>query len=641
MMKFFRKYNKHLLAIFMVLLMVVFVGGSALQSLLEPTRNVVVAHSRLGDISLLDQQRAQNSTVILRALGLNWQWLSGSGAQPLTLTDWILLTREAEEYQAKARPAAARTWLGDDLGPDQIDLIARTLEVKPSRIYQAVGEFLSIQEAARAVAAVSVPSSAEIRATARDALDKVKIQAVVLPGKAFVDEEATFTENELRTQLETYREKEAGEGLNFGYYVDPAVKLQFLRIRRDKIAEAIGVPNLEREAKAYYDEHPTNPEFRRPPDEETAPPTDPSTVEGPPEEKPPYLEWEEAKETAMDIIRKQHADEQAGRIARWLVEHTTEPWLAVSRGEDGYKVAPEGITRESYYDDVIKRIPATIRYPDSVDTSQTSFFSEEEAHEVPLLGSASAPASRAGTLGSLRTLAFKSEPIVPEIPKEEGVSMDDYLAMFQTGPYPLVDTTGTGDVYVFRIIDARPGHPAESVDEVRERLTKDLRLRRGYEAAENRAETIRAAACEHGLRTGYENDAELQALAESAAETGLGFFEPFPFPRVPPYEVAQGRQRGWTYVMDLGKLSDSDVDECFSLEEAEDKLTLLSLPDQATIMVVEWVETQRGREDEFEEMKKTLVPQLVGARQREVREEWLDPEQIRARNRWEAAGSGG
>ena len=55
--------------------------------------------------------------------------------------------------------------------------------------------------------------------------------------------------------------------------------------------------------------------------------------------------------------------------------------------------------------------------------------------------------------------------------------------------------------------------------------------------------------------------------------------------------------------MDLGKLSDSDVDECFSLEKAEDKLTLLALPDQATIMVVEWVEMQRGREDEFEEMK--------------------------------------
>ena len=36
MMKFFRKYNKQLLAVFVVLLMLVFVGGSALQFFITP-----------------------------------------------------------------------------------------------------------------------------------------------------------------------------------------------------------------------------------------------------------------------------------------------------------------------------------------------------------------------------------------------------------------------------------------------------------------------------------------------------------------------------------------------------------------------------------------------------------------------------
>ncbi len=53
MMKFFRKYNKVLLAVFMALLMIVFVGGSALQSLLAPQRDPVLAESALGPVKFI------------------------------------------------------------------------------------------------------------------------------------------------------------------------------------------------------------------------------------------------------------------------------------------------------------------------------------------------------------------------------------------------------------------------------------------------------------------------------------------------------------------------------------------------------------------------------------------------------------
>ena len=69
MMKFFRKHNKKLLAVFMTLLMIVFVGGSALQGLLTPRANRVVANSKYGPISFIDQEAvrglAQREDLIL------------------------------------------------------------------------------------------------------------------------------------------------------------------------------------------------------------------------------------------------------------------------------------------------------------------------------------------------------------------------------------------------------------------------------------------------------------------------------------------------------------------------------------------------------------------------------------------------
>ena len=68
MMKFFRKYNKALLAVFMVLLMVVFLGGSALDTLLSPSGDRVVATSAVGTISFVDQRMAEDTRSILLAV---------------------------------------------------------------------------------------------------------------------------------------------------------------------------------------------------------------------------------------------------------------------------------------------------------------------------------------------------------------------------------------------------------------------------------------------------------------------------------------------------------------------------------------------------------------------------------------------
>ncbi|MGB2987928.1 MAG: hypothetical protein WBE26_18825 [Phycisphaerae bacterium] len=630
MMKFFRKHNKKLLAIFMALLMVVFLGGSALDSLLRPSGDRIVANSNVGNIGFMDHRVAENTTSILNSIGLNWQRPLSGIAEPLETIDWILLTREAEQLGMTTNQTMLRSSFADQF---RIDAIARQLRVKPDQVWRAMAEYNSIQQTALAIGGATAPSEAEVLSAARKVLEKVQIEAVLLPGRMFVDQDAGFTEAQLDEQFTAYREREPGEGLEFGYYVPPAVKVQYVKIDTDAITEQIGIANLEEKAKAYFEEYrERDPVFRKPP-EEIAAEADPAdeTLEGPPYKPSPYLTWEKAAETAIEAVRNQEADEAASRIASWLADYTAEAWLGEVRGEDGYKTAPEHVAKLDYYDNI--KIPRDIAYSDAVSTGTTDFFSEEEANEVPLLGQAYFQADR-GVRQTLRTLAFRTQGIVPIIPNDRNVNPLDYLAMFQTCRYPLTDPGGS--VHIIRVIDAREGHVPDSIDEVRERVLGDLRLQQGYETAKARAESLRSCTSSITLQGAYESDLELVALKDTEQGAGSGFFEPPPFGRASLYQAAAGRTTPTTYIGGgVGPVPIEIMEECFALADADDKTKVIELKEQARVMVVTWVDTQPGHADDFEDMRVSFVQQMSSARLQAAIADWLNPEQIRARNRFE------
>lgn len=626
MLKFFRKYNKILLAVFMVLLMVVFIGGSALTALLTPRTNLVVAETNLGVIKSRDQQRARNTTNILGVLGIPWQRPLGGTGEPIELVDWILLTREAAQFETQIGPEAVEANLG--VGRDQLDLLARRLGVKTDRVLVAMSEFISVQIAARAIVGTTVPSSAEVRATARDVLDKVRVNAVLLPAEAFIDDTDEFTDEETETQLTAYRDAEPGSGLSFGYYVPPKLSAQYIKIDPDVIAEHIGIPNLEKKAKRYFEENrEKNPAFKRPVER-------PEEAEGPVQEQSPYLEWEEAKDEAIATVRRQEAEEAAANIANWVLQYDAERWFDAERGTDGYKTTPESVATPDHYHDLLERIPATIAFPNAVSVVQTDFFAKEEAVAVADIGKAVyRPQTTAWQ--PFGKLAFLTKPIVPEVPRGEGTTFSDYLALFQTCPYALTDSESNR--YVFRIIDSKPGHPAESVDEVRDRIVTDLRLLRGWEVAMARAEGLRSCSPDITLQEAFESDEGLIALQEMGER--VGFFESPPVARFrSAAQAATGRNQPTAYIdFNMGSVPNEVIDRWFELEDAWERTAVYELKDRATIMVMEWVETQRGRYDEFDEKREEIARQLTENRRREAIASWFDKEQIRARNGFQLA----
>ena len=81
------------------------------------------------------------------------------------------------------------------------------------------------------------------------------------------------------------------------------------------------------------------------------------------------------------------------------------------------------------------------------------------------------------------------------------------------------------------------------------------------------------------------------------------------------------------------------IGEWFALEDTVNGVGVFKLPDRATVMVVEWVETDATDFDQYEEMKGQIAQQIADSRMREAISDWFNPDQIRARNGFELVGN--
>ncbi len=625
MMKFFRKYNKQLLAVFMVLLMVVFVGGSALQSMLSVRQDRKIADSNYGEITLIQQQDANATTELLSGVGLNWRTPLFAGQPPIEIVDWILLLREAERLGFAPDITQARVIAEASGASDAVRAVARSRGIKTDVVYDAMAQFRAVSNAAYAIASSTRPSEVELRSAARDALELVKIRAVVLPADAFIDESEAISEPELQAHFDNYKATEKGQGMNFGYYQYPQLKVQYVKIDRDMIMESVGIANVERKAKAYFEKNKeTDLLFRTEVDT-------PTTVEGPSAEDAgkKYLNWDAAQNIAIAAVKKQHASEAAQQLSNWLTQYASGPWADAERGEDGYKTAPEAAKDLAFYAEMIDRIPNSLRFPGSVTVGETDFFEQAESLEVAELGSAAYRPER-GAPKSFTSLAFSSKPIRDKVPTEAGASASDFLATFQTCEFPVVDSSRK-NYYIFRIIDSKPGRPARSLAEVRDEVVADVRLVHALAAAETRAEHLTKGY--DTIEDAYELDPDLAAFrkGESVGITS-GYFEPTPFARVSRGDAQVGRtsQGVWAGV-GLGILPTDIVAGCFALDTQEKKVGVFPMQDRAAVLLAESVETIRADEDELNILRNSLKTQLAGARFRDAVSEWLTPEKIQAR----------
>ncbi len=621
MLKFFRKYNKVLLATFMVLLMVVFVGGTALQSFLTPETDYAVFDSRFGEIRTNDRAAARRATELLANFNIDWSRPVYGALKPLELPDWILLTREASHFGTSTGIEAARAIYGGETTGEVINTLAHRLRIKPDQFYDALRQYQSIQLTAQAMSVGTLPSTAAIRMRARDALEKVSIQAVMLPARAFELAGREFSQAEIEAQWQAHRDQEPGAGLAFGYFVDPTIRVQYVKISPDRLAKVIGVANLERKAKRYYEANRESFEFRRL-----------AVAEGDkvPDDAPDYLTWEEAKEKAQDAIRRQQATDTATRIADYLIQSTVQDSLTEEREESGYRKASEVVTKLDYYQELLSRLPKTLDYPSAVTVESTDFFDESSVDSVPEIGLASHRPT-GGRFRTFSSMVFKNQAFVPTVPKGNDVNGSDYRALFETFDVPLQSSDGI--LYVFRVIDHREGHVAKTVDEVRDRVIADLGIKEGYEVALGYAQGLLESIGDGGLQEAFTNDSELDEIFQAYEGSDAGYMVASNVLRhIPsPYQSGPAANVAWI-PGGIGNVPAEVVEAWFDLEHTDPSTAVFSLKSRAMVMVVQWQETTPGTEEDYDAQRTQITSQLIGLGRIVVMRDWLDPDQIRARN---------
>ncbi|MHC4236270.1 MAG: hypothetical protein ACYSUQ_14225, partial [Planctomycetota bacterium] len=261
MQKFFRKHMKKILAISMAFLLVAWLGGSALETLMTPDpRDTIVATSRYGDISSADRMQAEAVTDILSRMGFRWNLpvvYLGPQADRLTQFDWVLLTREAKQMGFGVTDEEAQEFVTTQgRTANDVYRVARRLERAPEQVYAAVGELRSVDKALGAVLGSVQVSEAEVRVAARNVFEKVKVQYVALKAEAFSDQAITYADAELEELFAEYREQERGKGMTFGYFLPARLKAQYLKVNLDKVVAGLRISErtLEREARSYWRE---------------------------------------------------------------------------------------------------------------------------------------------------------------------------------------------------------------------------------------------------------------------------------------------------------------------------------------------------------------------------------------------------
>ncbi|MFH0980003.1 MAG: hypothetical protein V2A79_00505 [Planctomycetota bacterium] len=672
MMKFFRKHNRKLLAVFMCLLLVTWLGGTALQALLERDGSGGVwATYAGGEIKSDEYYRAATQTEYLANLGLDWRMPGGQlQAAALDLPSWLLLHMEARRMGIhSARPVVDTVLNQRRITPPMLAAVAYRSRVKTDAIYDAVAAFVDVlRYTSMMVEGAAAVNEAEVRRTAENVLSQVQVKAVVLRAEMFEDADETFVESEVQEQFDKYKDqKRTGKGLNFGYVLPPRLKVEYFKIDPQRIEALLPVDQkLEKDALYYWKGNKQDPAFRLPPeekapsdsasqptsgpstqpaDEEAKPSTQPSTTTAAAEEEQPafFSTWAEAKEAAIQLIRRKHAAERAQKLAEWLLTQTAEPWYEAEIGTNGYKVAREVVKQPNYYAGILKDAPVSLLGVEGVTLAATAWISPENVLDVPGIGSAALP-NPSGAPIQFAQVAFNVEGLarIPTGEEAAGVDRTAYLSLYQTCPYAMHDSEG--NVYVFRPVAVDGERPPRHLDEVRDQVVADLRFARGYQKAQVAAQALYEKALEGGLEAAWQADAVLRETVErynAATDDRLrqgGFHE--------AVSVNRRQFTGDTVknLPQIGTVNEGFVETCFALREpdaAAPRLRVIPISESGTVALVEWVKDVPLDEQRFKGLQSVLAQQLGRQRAVEYLGSWLDPKQIKARNQFDyKAGAG-
>lgn len=666
MMKLLRKYNKHLLVVFMALLMVVFLAADPLHQLLNPKPEREPFATMYGNkISQMDMDATLAEIRVLGMLRTGWQapWERAGAYLERDLLDeyeWYMLVQDARRQRIEVPESAVDEFMAKraaDIG-DVRDHLGISLEL----VRAAISDQLRVTIAAMQAASGVHVTEPDVRTILKQTQEKIRIRYVDIPDQPFVDTTAPITDDEIRANFEEYKNRSPLEPMpggrpGIGYRLEKAVQIEYVVANVADVARLIKIDDDD--AFKYWDEHRT--EFRRrtPPATTSSPTTtqaaatqtaatqaaatqasadDPPVAATQPLSAPAtastkpasefYETYDEAKADVIARLQQEKAPGEVRKLMSGFQKFIDRPWQDQPAGPDGYRRMPEGVREDNYLSQQVDAYGSR-PYGEALRYMRTPWRTQSELARFPGLGSARGAAER-GSL-PLSTAAFMVQGLVMPHPAPDALNSQFFVALYQPYPQPLFDGLGNG--YVFRVVATRPEGPPDTIEQVRDEVIANIRREKAKQFADEAARALADRAKEIGLEAAVK---ENEALRTKLGERWSTVRTPVPFARM--REAERGYQIALepSAVEGIGQIP-GFVRECFRLAEAKTttqpyRVLVYDRPEAGRRFVAEYVETLPIYAETYRDQ--LLALRLSMQARQQFLASYFDAESIRKRVDW-------
>lgn len=668
MMKFFRKNMRYILIALMVLLMIVFVGDVGLERWLAQggggspsgTRaqaygarvrvsDMIHAGNRLDTLDQLMRQLPPRRPwlYVMAHLGMDpilfvqqhhttWEAADPIRKAELTIEEWYMLD-EAARRSGIYVPSEAVEQFKESWGitPQVIAAIREHRRLSVDEINESLRSFIRVLDYVVLACGGAAASEADIQDFVRKTQERYRITAVVLDAGRFIDQSYEPSAEDIQAHFEAYSglPPQPGSATQFGYLKQAEVRVEYIRVSAEALAKLISDDAIRlEEAYAYWEQNKS--EFLRP-----APETQPATDTQPAVEPPkPYETFTEARPQVLAKLRRERARREAIQLARELITRLNRPWDESGRGvQPGeFRQPPESETSDQVYPNLVARYAD--RYPEVLTFGRTELMDARALAVDPELGRAAAFPRTPQQLALARA-AFLVEELLTDPTEHRGFE-GFFRSLFQTAPEPFVMTMPgdtQGDAYVMRTVEVLPDRPPATLEEVRDQIVLDLRRKRAYEEAGEKArELIDLAAGGASLETVFRTDGDLyQRLGENA------YKEPSPFAPKRIQAFTGMPQLDFNLVPELG-FDPALVELCMALAEqyGDDRprpSRVHEQPGRSRWLAVQFQGTEPITTADYQDQRGLGAFFVRLNRQVDLLRAWFDAEHLRQRAGWEDA----
>ena len=608
MYKFFRKYQKYVIAVGGVLLLVIFLAGEAVMSLSRGQAiqaavqatfvNASGERVRMAGQDYIDAQHdlyilsGQTGFNFLEAIGL------GDVRHP---EHWALLVHEAE---------AAGLMGGDEDGYYMLvrefndpatanDVLIRAASQSGLGIAATKRAFQRLQGVSRLVqsyaTAGSKISASRLAMVARDVLPNVNAQMVVIPARSDRDGLDEPDEAALAAHLEMYADFRPGQGpRGFGYRLPNQVKLEWLEIRaagvRESLRESDRLSGLE--LRKYWLRHQSrfNQMVGFTGDDEEA-------------------GFAAAESRVRTELLEQITNETLDSIVRYAESELSRRTRELPR-DGSYFTLPENWNeRQVQFFDLAESVRERFGVPLPRYERRTEWL---QPSDMEFLGAISqATTDRFGEPRRLHELAA--------LTREFGGSENIHIQRGVAGP-PL--RSPDHSIFFFRITDTLPAHAPTTVDEVRNRLVRDLKRLQDYERLETRVDSLRDQVLDRGLATIAQEFNQIPRSVTNIGHVNRSLFQFLPQRDITPLPGDIGpHEETVNRIIEHGRrVTEYMLREGVSIEEVpiEELTFVIPVPDRLALVAVQIMDVLPVTQDVVED---NLTPLMMLAMMDELDED--------------------